>query len=93
MLYYNVQTSEINLWWDARADFKRGYKYSLSLDGKFVGKTKKIFFDFKFLKPNTEYLLGLTPIDCKGKKIDGEQTIKVKTAFRRRTYLVHMNVR
>ena len=79
MLYYSAQLKEINLWWDARVDFKKGYRYLLDLNGKVVGRTKEIFFDFLNLQPDTEYELGFSLVNRLGEIVGKRETIKAKT--------------
>lgn len=79
MLYHSAQIREINLWWDARIDFKKGYRYLLDLNGVVVGKTSKIFFDFLNLQPDTEYVLGFSLVNRLGEVVGERETVKVKT--------------
>ena len=79
MLYYSSTPKEINLWWDSRIDYKKGYRYQLELDDMLVGKTSKIFYDFMKLHPNTEYKITLYLIDRNGNVKGDKETIYAKT--------------
>ena len=80
MLYYSVTPKEINAWWDSRTDMKKGYKYCLKLNGELVGTTKRIFFDFENLSPNTVYQIEFMLIDRKGQVVGDVECVSVKTA-------------
>ena len=79
MIYYGVSTNEINAWWDARADMKKGYRYSLKLNGQFAGTTKRIFFDFENLNADTLYDIELSLIDTKKRTVGEVEKISIKT--------------
>ncbi len=81
MLYYSVTPNAINAWWDSRTDMKKGYKYCLKLNGELAGTTKRIFFDFNNLLPDTVYDIEFMLINRKEQVIGEIECASVKTAI------------
>lgn len=74
-MYAAVLEDEVRLWWDKRNDFKKGYKYKVTVNDKNVIYTERDYFNFKHLQGGTTYKFTLQLVD-ENKNIVGETNEK-----------------
>lgn len=81
-MYASVLEDEVRLWWDKRNDFKKGYRYKVTVNDKNIIYTERDYYNFKHLQGSTEYKFTLQVVD-ENKNVVGEtneRTFTTRTA-------------
>lgn len=63
MVYCTANQTVLCVWWDPRSEYKKGYRYKITVDNKNVVYTPNVCYDFKPLEPGTTYEFKIQLVD------------------------------
>ena len=63
MVFCTALENCLCVWWDPRSEYKKGYKYKVTVDGKQVVYTPHVCYDFQPLKGGTTHDFVIQLVD------------------------------
>ena len=79
MVYCTAGETVLSVWWDPRSEYKKGYTYKITIDGKNVVYTTHVYYDFKALEEGTSHDFIIQLVDENKNVVGKTETATYKT--------------